>query len=109
MNWEVFTLPMDNEYLAKLNYTEIDSSSTPKFFKGTFNLNETGDTFIDMSKWQKGVLWINGHNLGRYWNVGPQQRLYCPTPWLKKGENEIIVFELYGKDTGEIKAFKNMK
>jgi len=108
MNWEVFPLPMENEYLSKLNYTNIDSVSLPKFYKGKFNLDETGDTFIDMSKWQKGCVWVNGHNLGRYWNVGPQQRLYCPAPWLKKGENEIIVFELYGKQPEKIAGFKKM-
>lgn len=109
MNWEVFNLPMDNKYLSKLNYNDIDTAGTPKFFKGTFNLNETGDTFIDMSKWQKGIVWVNGNNLGRYWNVGPQQRLYCPAPWLKKGENEIVVFEMLENDSYEIKGYIQMK
>lgn len=108
MSWEVFPLPMENEYLSKLNYTNIDTVSLPKFYKGKFNLDETGDTFIDVSKWQKGVVWVNGHNLGRYWNVGPQQRLYCPAQWLKKGENEIVVFELYGKQPERIAGFKKM-
>jgi beta-galactosidase GanA len=108
MNWEVFSLPMDTDYLSRLNFTESDTSTMPKFFRDTFTLNETGDTFIDMSKWQKGVVWINGNNLGRYWNVGPQQRLYCPAPLLKKGENVIVVFELHGKNSGEIKGYKNM-
>jgi len=44
---------------------------------------------------EKGVVWINGHNLGRYWNIGPQTRLYCPAPLLKKGENELIIFDLH--------------
>jgi beta-galactosidase GanA len=108
MNWDVFSLPMENEYLSKINYNDIDTSNVPKFFKGKFNLAETGDTFIDMSKWHKGVVWVNGHNLGRYWNVGPQQRLYCPAPWLKKGENEIIVFELNGKNENVISSYKYM-
>lgn len=109
MNWEVFPLPMDNEYLSRLNYTKIDTASAPKFYKGTFNLNETGDTFIDMSKWNKGTVWVNGNNLGRYWNVGPQQRLYCPAPWLKKGKNEIVVFELHSKIRLKINSFRSMK
>jgi beta-galactosidase len=53
-----------------------------------------GDTFLDLRTWGKGVVWINGHNLGRFWSVGPQQTLYCPGPWLKKGGNELIVLEL---------------
>ncbi|NMB80589.1 MAG: beta-galactosidase, partial [Ignavibacteria bacterium] len=106
MNWEVFTLPMESKYLSKINYNDIDTTIAPKFYTGTFTLEETGDTFIDMSKWNKGIVWVNGHNLGRYWNVGPQRRLYCPAPWFKKGENEIIVFELHGKNAEEIKSYK---
>ena len=52
------------------------------------------DTFLDMSKWKKGVVWVNGHNLGRYWSIGPQQRLYCPAPWLKKGENFVVILDM---------------
>ena len=73
-------------------------------FKGTFELNETGDTYIDMSKYAKGVVWVNGHNLGRYWNRGPQQRLYCPAGFLKKGKNEILVFDLHQLQPGAIKG-----
>lgn len=108
MKWEVFTFPMDDGYLSKINYNDNDTVSAPKFFKGFFKLNKTGDTFFDMGKWQKGVVWVNGHNLGRFWNVGPQQRLYCPAPWLKKGENEIIVFELHGKNGEDISSYENM-
>jgi beta-galactosidase len=63
-------------------------------FKGQVKLDQTADTFLDMSKWKKGVVWVNGHNLGRFWSIGPQQRLYCPAPWLKKGENTIFVLDL---------------
>ena len=48
-----------------------------------------------MSKYNKGVVWVNGHNLGRYWQIGPQKRLYCPAPWLTKGVNEMIVLDLH--------------
>ena len=47
-----------------------------------------------MSGWKKGVVWVNGRNLGRYWAIGPQQRLYCPAPFLRAGTNEIVVFDL---------------
>jgi beta-galactosidase len=46
-----------------------------------------------MSNWTKGVVWVNGHNLGRYWEIGPQHRLYCPASWLRRGHNEIIIFD----------------
>jgi beta-galactosidase len=47
-----------------------------------------------MRNWGKGVVWINGHNLGRYWSIGPQQTLYVPVEWLRKGKNEVVVLEL---------------
>lgn len=57
------------------------------------NLTTTGDTYLDMRKWGKGIVFINGHNLGRYWNAGPQQTLYLPGCWLKKGKNTVSIFE----------------
>ncbi len=65
----------------------------PVVYEGTFTLDETGDTFLDMEPFGKGIVFVNGHNLGRYWHVGPQQTLYLPGVWLKKGENRIVVFE----------------
>jgi beta-galactosidase len=79
----------------------------PVFYEGTFTLNETGDTFIDMSDWGKGIVFINGHNIGRYWQVGPQQTLYIPGVWLKKGENKIVIFEQLNKTPmTEVKTVK---
>ena len=63
-------------------------------FKGTFQLSAVADTYLDLSGYQKGYVWVNGHNLGRYWNIGPQQRLYCPAPWLRRGANEVLVLDL---------------
>ena len=70
------------------------STDLPVLKYGSFMLSKTGDTYLDLSKWGKGCVWINGHHLGRYWNVGPQQTLYVPAEWLKKGKNEIQVLEL---------------
>ena len=62
----------------------------PSLYRGTFQVNsEPRDTFLLMEGWTKGVCFINGHNLGRYWNVGPQMTLYVPGPWLRKGENYV--------------------
>ena len=61
-----------------------------------------------MSNYKKGVVWINGHNLGRYWNIGPQLRLYCPASWLKKGKNEIIVFDLHQTEAAIVKGEKEL-
>ena len=65
----------------------------PTLYGGTFTLDKVGDTFLDMERWGKGIVFVNGHHLGRYWNVGPQQTLYLPGCWLKEGENEVVVFE----------------
>ena len=62
----------------------------PSLYMGTFTINEhPKDTFLHMKDWTKGVCFVNGHNLGRYWIKGPQETLYVPAPWLKKGINEV--------------------
>jgi len=90
--WQVFPLPMDD--LSKLQFHESLKSAPigPAFYRGHFELPDTGDTFLDTRGWGKGAVWINGHALGRFWNLGPQQTLYVPAPWLRKGTNEIVVF-----------------
>ena len=108
MNWEIFTLPFDEDYLKKLQFSKTSPSQPGTFFKGEFELSNLGDTYIDMSLWDKGVVWVNGHNLGRYWKIGPQFQLYCPAPWLKKGKNEIVVFDLHQLEPKTIKGKKSM-
>jgi beta-galactosidase len=66
----------------------------PHFFRAHFTLTATGDTFLDTSKLGKGAVWINGHTLGRFWSACPQRTLYVPGPWLHKGSNEIVVFDM---------------
>jgi beta-galactosidase len=66
----------------------------PAYYRGSFTLDEVGDTFLDMRGWGKGTVWVNGHQLGRFWRIGPQRTLYVPGPWLQHGANEVIVFDL---------------
>lgn len=94
MNWDVYNLPFDEKYVRKLKASPVDETRRGVFFRGVFTLDAAADTFVDMSNYRKGIVWVNGHNLGRYWEIGPQKRLYCPAPWLKKGENTIVVFDL---------------
>jgi Beta-galactosidase len=97
--WQMFKIPMSEAPVLtssafkplKTNVSELQGR--PVFYEGTFQLNETGDTFLDMEGWGKGIVFINGKNIGRYWNVGPQQTLYIPGIWLNKGENKIVIFE----------------
>jgi beta-galactosidase len=109
MNWQIFTLPFDETYLEKLKFTSGETNRPGNFFKGEFELTATGDTYLDVSQWEKGVVWVNGHNLGRYWNIGPQKQLYCPAPWLKKGKNEIVVFDLHQLSPKPVKGIKSME
>jgi beta-galactosidase GanA len=91
--WEVYPLPCEKAFLKGLKFARADSIVAPGFFRGTFAVQKPGDTYLDMSGWKKGVVWVNGQNLGRYWSLGPQQRLYLPGSWLGVGTNEILVFD----------------
>lgn len=70
----------------------------PSVYLGSFTLSKVGDTFINMENFGKGQVYVNGHALGRFWNIGPQQTLYAPGCWLKKGKNEIMVLDVVGTD-----------
>lgn len=109
MDWQIYTLPFEESYLKNLNYSNMENTRPGVFFKGEFQLTTVGDTYIDVSQWEKGVVWINGHNLGRYWNVGPQKQLYCPASWLNKGKNEIVVFDLHLLNPMPVKGVKKME
>ena len=94
--WTIFPLPLDD--LSGLPFSPPHSADVPTFFRGMFQVSDAGDTFLALPGWTKGVCWINGYNLGRYWARGPQRTLYIPAPLLREGKNELIVFELHGTD-----------
>jgi beta-galactosidase len=96
--WEVTLLPMEADYIARLSSEASPDETTENagwFFRASLKLDFTGDTYLDMQHWTKGLVWVNGHALGRYWRIGPQQRLFCPAPWLEPGENVITIFDLH--------------
>lgn len=109
MNWEMYKLPMDEQYVSRLKASRVDTTRPGNFFRGSFTVNETADTFFDMSGYTKGVVWVNGHNLGRYWEIGPQRRLYCPGVWLKKGANEITVFDQHQSAARPVAGMKTLE
>ncbi len=94
-NWDMYTLPLDN--VDKVDFSKEYIDNTPAFYKFSFEADELCDTFLDFEGWGKGCAFINGFNLGRFWEIGPQKRLYIPAPLIKKGKNEIIIFETEGK------------
>lgn len=93
--WQLYGLPLAAApAVAAGGATALGPTSGPVVRTTTFTLTQPQDTYLDMRQWGKGVVWVNGHNLGRYWAIGPQQTLYVPAEWLKKGQNEVTVLEL---------------
>jgi beta-galactosidase len=94
IGWEIYSLPMTN---AAAQPFASKPCYGPCFYRATFSVNSTGDTFLDTGSFSKGQVWLNGQALGRVWDIGPQRTLYVPGPWLKTGTNEVVVFDLNGK------------
>jgi beta-galactosidase len=95
--WQVFSLPLDARRLAGLRYV-ASKSGGPAFWRTFVEVKDPGDTFLDMRPWSKGVAWVNGRCLGRFWNIGPSQTMYLPGPWLKAGRNEIVILDMLGPE-----------
>lgn len=79
-----------------------EEDTEPAFYKGYFQVGTIADTFVHLPGWVKGFVMINGFNIGRYWEIGPQETLYLPGPLLKAGKNEIIIFELHRTKQAQI-------
>ncbi|MDE6294482.1 MAG: discoidin domain-containing protein, partial [Muribaculaceae bacterium] len=101
--WNVFLLPDNLSFYEDMTYEDIDKAKARNggkypqgVYKGTFNLDNTADTFLNFETWGKGLVYLNGHALGRIWNIGPQQTLYAPGSMLRNGSNEILIFDLCG-------------
>lgn len=99
--WAMYRLPFTKAPVLHGTGSAATTSSgrgrgIPIIYRGSFALEQTGDTFLDMRGWSRGIVFVNGINLGRYWNVGPQQTLYLPGAWLHQGRNDIVVFDLDG-------------
>lgn len=99
-HWQQYPLPLN--HIERVDFSGAYLPGTPAFYRFTFTVEEPGDTFLEPEGWGKGCAFVNGFNIGRFWEIGPQKRLYIPAPLLKKGENEIIVFETEGKAPGTI-------
>ena len=119
-NWNYYCLNLDGSQLSKINWdassgkddtgvTGTDKASTPTFTRLTFDVEEACDTYLDFTGWGKGCIFLNGFNLGRFWEIGPQKRLYVPAPLLKIGKNELIIFETEGKTAESVEFFAEHK
>lgn len=96
--WTNSTIPDDYQTAVKAlkNAKSSTLNSKAGYYRGFFNLKKTGDMFLNFEKWGKGQVYVNGHAMGRIWSIGPQQTLYVPGCWLKKGQNEVIVLDVVG-------------
>jgi beta-galactosidase len=104
VDWQIYPLPMQN--VNALPY-KASSCLGACFYRATFKVDQPADTFIDGRSLGKGEVFVNGRALGRFWNIGPQQTLYLPGPWLKAGENEIVIFDLNGKPDPTVPMIAN--
>ncbi|XP_003942999.1 beta-galactosidase-1-like protein 2 [Saimiri boliviensis] len=96
--FRIYSLDMKKSFFQRFGpdkWSSLPETPTfPAFFLSSLSISSTPcDTFLKLEGWEKGVVFINGQNLGRYWNIGPQKTLYLPGPWLSSGINQVIVFE----------------
>lgn len=94
--YQQYPIDLSSQQLAEIDYSAGRNVKQPSFYKVIFTLQEVSDAFIDCSKYGKGVVVVNGVNLGRYWQEGPTYSLYCPKDFLHLGENEVVIFETEG-------------
>ncbi len=100
--YQIYPLPLDEPQIAALNFDSGYTADVPAFYRFEFETDTPSDTFLDTTGFAKGCAWINGFHLGRFWDLGPQKRLYLPAPLLKTGKNVIILFETEGKAAEQI-------
>lgn len=107
-NWQIVPLEFSKSWNNALSgwKTVTDRLKTSALYKFSLDIDSPEDTFLDMRKWSKGIVIVNGFVLGRYFFVGPQQTLYLPAPLLKKGQNDFIIFEHY--NAAETLEFSNV-
>ncbi|MGV9293547.1 beta-galactosidase [Amycolatopsis sp. NPDC003676] len=91
--WEIRPLPLDD--LSKLRFSSGSPGAGPAFHRATAVIADPADGFVALPGWEKGIVWLNGFNLGRYWKIGPQKTLYAPKSLWRRGKNELVVLELH--------------
>lgn len=95
--YEIFPLPLDETQISAIEFGGVHLEGAPAFYRFEFDADDLGDTFLDTEGFGRGCAFVNGFNIGRFWEIGPQRRLYVPAPLLKKGKNVIVIFETTGK------------
>jgi beta-galactosidase len=107
-DWQVYGLSLDDAFVAALKPTLTHPDRPGLFFKASIQLSKQGDVAVDMRAWTKGYVWVNGHLLGRYWHIGPQQCLYCPAEWLTSGDNQVLILDLHQTHAAPVRCAENL-
>lgn len=111
-DWEVFNIEDTYDYYKGMKFQPVKSlkdeleQRIPGCYRATFQVNKPSDTFLNFETWGKGMVYVNGHAMGRIWEIGPQQTLYIPGCWLNKGENEVLVFDIVGPREAKSEGLK---
>lgn len=103
-NWTIYPLPMDETYIGKLAKLDVDQTARAgMFYSAKFSLQQVGDTYVDISSWNAGVVWVNGHNIGRHFaSASKQKALFCPALYLRPDDNQIIIFDNFITDGSQV-------
>lgn len=114
-NWQVYNIEDAYDTYTAMDFRPLtaDMKSGDRLpmgvYRATFNVKKPSDTFLNFETWGKGLVYVNGHPMGRIWEIGPQQTLYMPGCWLKKGENEILIFDILGPRDTRCEGLKEPK
>lgn len=110
-DWNIHLLPDSLDFYKRGKFKNIGSASRDTdrrlpagVYMGSFQLDSVADTFLNFETWGKGLVYVNGHGIGRFWHIGPQQTLYVPAPWLKEGSNEVVVFDVIGPSESRVEG-----
>jgi beta-galactosidase len=109
--WQVYNLPFEDDFVQRIGPaadTSAWNGQPGRFFRAEFQMASLGDTYLDMSAWQKGYVWVNGRHLGRYWNRGPQQRLYVPGSFMRKGANAVLILDFHQTVSAPLRGFESL-
>ena len=107
-DWQVYGLPLDDAFIANLKPVVTSVDRPGLLFQASLLMQKQGDVYVDMRAWTKGYVWVNGHLLGRYWHIGPQQCLYCPSEWLTEGDNRILILDLHQTHAAPVRCADNL-
>lgn len=103
--WDIYPLPMDAVQSLRFGTATCEG---PCFQRAAWKVDKPADSYIDTRQLGKGMVWVNGRTLGRFWRIGPQGSLYVPASWLHVGINDVVVFDLYAKPGRSVRGIPKL-